>query len=167
MSKPIVGIFNSKQEAESAASEIEMRGSVAGQSRTCSNPYVRFYDHHQLDESSLSPMAIIQLLCLALFVVAIGVLVTQQMVTEPPPLFVAMMSGGTILFLVFAAVMLRRTSQPDVTDLLNARLKSQETAVIVDFNRLGSKQSQIQPHTVQTIMVQHGGHCIEPDENED
>ncbi len=168
MSRPIVGIFNSKLEAESAASEIEMRGSVIGQSKTSSHPFVRFYDHHQLDGFSLSPMASIQLIVLALVIVSIGILASMQMVSGPPPFFIVMLVGGTILLLVFATVMLRRTSQPNVTDLLNARLKAEETALIVDFDHLDTKyRNQINPQTVQTIVTQHGGHCIEPDENED
>lgn len=168
MSRPIVGVFSSRQAAESAASEIEMRGSVNEQSKTSAHPFVRFYDHHRLDKSSLSPMASVQLGVLALIIVTIGTLASMQMVSGPPPFFIAMLVGGTIIFLVFAAVMLRRTAQPDVTDLLNARLQAEETAVIVDFEHLDSKdRTQINPQTIQTIVIQHGGHCIEPDENED
>jgi len=164
MRDPIVGVFPTASQAEAAQTQICGVGPVGLKSRamgTCA----RIYRRSDLTKPLLPEKVSLQLGVLALVGLIGGIIFLQAFDLATIPFLAITVIGGVIIFLAFAAVMLRRTSEPDVTDLLNSRLGSDEAAVVVDLDRMEGP-TPLDEQAVQTIVVKNGGHCISPDEHD-
>ncbi|MCG6155698.1 hypothetical protein [Rubinisphaera margarita] len=164
MRDPIVGVFPSASQAQAAQTQICGVGPVGLKSRAM-GACARIYRRRDLTRPLIPGKVSLQLGVLALVGLIGGLIILQTFELATVPFLAITVIGGVIIFLAFAAVMLRRTSEPDVTDLLNSRLGSDEAAVVVDLDRMEGTTA-LDEQAVQTIVVRNGGHCIAPDEHD-
>ncbi len=164
MRDPIVGIFPSTSQAQAARTQLCGVG-PAGLKARAMGTCAKIYQRSDLTKPLLPGKVSLQLGVLALVGLVGGVIILQAFELATVPFLAITVIGGVIIFLAFAAVMLRRTSEPDVTDLLNSRLGSDEAAVVVDLDRMEGP-TPLDEQAVQTIVVKNGGHCIAPDEHD-